>query len=91
MSEVSLREQILWYLNGAGEDDYGDSVYFYSGMVKRFGVTKYALQKEMKKLREEGLVEHVRGLISEDSGGYYGSGFMLTAEGNRRAPKIEPK
>lgn len=77
---------MLWCLGGEGEFN-DEIVHFYSELEKFTGATRKELKKEMDALRSEGLVILIRGLIAEDRSGYFGSGFMLTGDGQRAAPK----
>ena len=90
MSNDILRQKLLWYLGGQGEYDE-DCVYFYEYIEKYTGASRRELKKVMDTLKDEGIVILVRGLISEDGGGYYGSGHMLTSYGRRFVPQQKPE
>ncbi len=66
----------------AFDQEWGDErVMFYKGILEETPFTKNVFARHMKVLREQELVMYVRGLISEDGGGYYGSGHMITNKG----------
>lgn len=78
---MEIHKKILLALSDNGEYMNDESVYFYKHIENETGLTRKVLKPAMDDLRAEGMVEHVRGLISEDGGGYYGSGFMITSKG----------
>jgi hypothetical protein len=87
-----IKQKILVALIGEDPEDwehydYDCVVWFYSQLEERLGILKKEIQPKMIELRNEGLVELIRGLISEDESGYYGSGWVLTPKGLIEAKK----
>lgn len=61
--------------------------YPYSHFESETGLDRKTLQKEMKQLRELGLMEYVRGLMTED-GEVAGSGFGRPYRNNREIEEL---
>jgi len=63
--------------------------------VDKTGFTKYKVTKLRKELVYLGYMEFIKGLLSENSGGYFGSGYFLTKKSldyvERKVIEIEGK